>query len=79
MLVGQQGENACIKSIGQREEGCGADLFDEDLSMHSFSSKQHMIKNIYIENGAGGGGGGSFVFLVSGMQNSRLYLVIFDI
>lgn len=66
ILVGQQGENACIKSLSaSREEGCGADGEELDLSKYSFSSKQHMVKNIYIENGAGGGGGGSFVFLVS--------------
>lgn len=65
ILVGQQGENACIKSLSAgREEGCGVDGEELDLSKYSFSSKQHMVKNIYIENGAGGGGGGSFVFLV---------------
>lgn len=65
VLVGQQGENACIKSLGYIEEGCGSDLSDLDLSKYSFSSKQQMVKNIYIEHGAGGGGGGSYVFLVS--------------
>ena len=64
VLVGQQGENACIKTMGLREEGCGADLHNEELSQHSYNSKQQMVRNIYIENGAGGGGGGSYVFLV---------------
>jgi len=64
ILVGQQGENACIKSMGTtKEEGCG-DNETLDLSKFSFKSKQHMVKNINIENGAGGGGGGSYVFLV---------------
>ncbi|XP_011203998.2 tyrosine-protein kinase receptor [Bactrocera dorsalis] len=77
ILVGQQGENACIKSLSAgREEGCGADGEELDLSKYSFSSKQHMVKNIYIENGAGGGGGGSFVFLLNSAKNEAVPLLI---
>ncbi|XP_067626535.1 tyrosine-protein kinase receptor isoform X2 [Eurosta solidaginis] len=76
ILVGQQGENACIKSLSIREEGCGADTPELDLSKYSFSSKQHMVKNIYIENGAGGGGGGSYIFLLNSAKNEAVPLVI---
>lgn len=65
ILVGQQGENACIKSLGYKEDGCGSNDSDIDLSKYSFSSKQHMLKNMNLEYGAGGGGGASYVFLVS--------------
>ncbi|KAL9915872.1 anaplastic lymphoma kinase isoform 1-T8 [Glossina fuscipes fuscipes] len=76
VLVGQQGENACIKSLGYIEEGCGSDLSDLDLSKYSFSSKQQMVKNIYIEHGAGGGGGGSYVFLLNSAKNEAVPLLV---
>ncbi|XP_017466502.1 PREDICTED: ALK tyrosine kinase receptor [Rhagoletis zephyria] len=76
ILVGQQGENACIKSLSAKEDGCGPDTPELDLSKYSFSSKQHMVKNIYIENGAGGGGGGSYVFLLNSAKNEAVPLVI---
>ncbi|XP_053962484.1 tyrosine-protein kinase receptor [Anastrepha ludens] len=75
ILVGQQGENACIKSLSVKEDGCGPDA-ELDLSKYSFSSKQHMVKNIYIENGAGGGGGGSYVFLLNSAKNEAVPLMI---
>jgi hypothetical protein len=59
ILVGQQGEHACIKSMGLQDESC-APL----NTKQSQGPKVHMVKDIYIDNGAGGGGGGSFVFLV---------------
>ncbi|XP_002006595.2 ALK tyrosine kinase receptor [Drosophila mojavensis] len=75
-LVGQQGENACIKSMGtHKEAGCGAE-HDLDLGQYSFRSKQDMVKNIYIENGAGGGGGGSFVFLLNQAKNEAVPLLV---
>ncbi|KAI8039940.1 hypothetical protein M5D96_007365 [Drosophila gunungcola] len=75
-LVGQQGENACIKSMGVlKEAGCGTD-HDLDLGQYSFRSKQDMVKNIYIENGAGGGGGGSYVFLLNQAKNEAVPLLV---
>ncbi|EDW60211.1 uncharacterized protein Dvir_GJ21359 [Drosophila virilis] len=75
-LVGQQGENACIKSMGvHKEAGCGTE-HDLDLGQYSFRSKQDMVKNIYIENGAGGGGGGSFVFLLNQAKNEAVPLLV---
>ncbi|XP_037948147.1 ALK tyrosine kinase receptor [Teleopsis dalmanni] len=76
ILVGQEGENACIKSMSFKEEGCGADAPELDLSKYSFSSKQHMVRNIYLENGAGGGGGGSYVFLLNSAKNEAVPLVV---
>ncbi|KAH8372849.1 hypothetical protein KR009_006577 [Drosophila setifemur] len=75
-LIGQQGENACIKSMGVlKEAGCGTD-HDLDLGQYSFRSKQDMVKNIYIENGAGGGGGGSYVFLLNQAKNEAVPLLV---
>ncbi|XP_068145947.1 LOW QUALITY PROTEIN: tyrosine-protein kinase receptor [Drosophila tropicalis] len=75
-LVGQEGENACIKSMGtHKEAGCGAE-HDVDLGQYSFRSKQDMVKKIYIENGAGGGGGGSYVFLLNQAKNEAVPLLV---
>lgn len=75
-LVGQQGENACIKSMGiHKEAGCGTE-HDLDLAQYSFRSKTDMVKNIFIENGAGGGGGGSFVFLLNQAKNEAVPLIV---
>ncbi|KAH8421056.1 hypothetical protein KR222_006577 [Zaprionus bogoriensis] len=75
-LVGQQGESACIKSMSiHKEAGCGTE-HDLDLAQYSFRSKQDMVKNIYIENGAGGGGGGTFVFLLNQAKNEAVPLMV---
>ncbi|KAM7344585.1 anaplastic lymphoma kinase [Cochliomyia hominivorax] len=76
ILVGQQGENACIKSLGYKEDGCGSNDPDLDLSKYSFSSKQHMLKNMNLEYGAGGGGGGSYVFLLNSARNEAVPLIV---
>ena len=70
ILVGQQGENGCIKSLGYKEDGCGSNEAQSDLKKYSFTSKQHMLKNMSFEFGAGGGGGASYVFLVSSVSTS---------
>ncbi|ALC42076.1 Alk [Drosophila busckii] len=76
ILVGQQGENACIKSMGtHKEAGCGSE-HELDLAQYSFRNKQDMVKNIFIENGAGGGGGGSFVFLLNQAKNEAVPLLV---
>ncbi|XP_055839664.1 tyrosine-protein kinase receptor [Episyrphus balteatus] len=77
ILVGQQGENACIKSLTFKDEGCRSDSeINDDLSRYSFNSKAYMVKNIVIENGAGGGGGGSFVFLLNSAKNEAVPLIV---
>lgn len=58
ILVGQNGEHACIKSMGLQDASCATE------NKYSETNKVKDILNIYIENGAGGGGGASFVFLV---------------
>lgn len=67
ILVGQNGEHACIKSMGIQDESCptpGSKYLEN-------SPKVHLVKDIYIENGAGGGGGASYVFLVSQLGNPK--------
>lgn len=59
ILVGQTGEHACVKSMGIQDDSCTS-----PNTKMSLGPKVHLVKEIYIENGAGGGGGGSFVFLV---------------
>lgn len=59
ILVGQSGEHACIKSMGMQDASCATESVK-----YSEVPKVHQIKDIYIENGAGGGGGGSYIFLV---------------
>lgn len=61
ILVGQTGEHACIKSMGMQDKLCSS--VGEPKTNEG--SKVHDVKNMFIENGAGGGGGASFVFLVS--------------
>lgn len=61
ILVGQAGEHACIKSMGLPDESCASPA----IKYSEHSPKVHLVKDIYIENGAGGGGGASYVFLVS--------------
>lgn len=63
VLVGQMGENACIKSMGSHDEGCSSSQIDVPKE-----EKTRFINNMrhdLLEGGAGGGGGASFVFLVS--------------
>jgi anaplastic lymphoma kinase len=62
ILVGQSGEHACIKSMGLQDESCAPPNAKQTQGQ---GPKVHLVKDIYIDNGAGGGGGGSFVFLVS--------------
>lgn len=59
ILVGQNGEHACIKSMGLQDPSCA-----QPNAKFGELSKVQLVKNIYIENGAGGGGGASYVFLV---------------
>lgn len=65
ILVGQNGEHACIKSMGLQDESCVTENSYHANQDANLLPKFHRVKEIYIENGAGGGGGASFVFLVS--------------
>ena len=69
LLIGQKGEAACLKSMSpQDDEACSISQ-QPNYSMTPAKSKTHMVKNIYIENGAGGGGGATYVFLVRYFTN----------
>lgn len=63
-LVGQQGENACVKTFGVVDD-CRNEEFNTQIVRHK--SKIEQLKRVGIRNGAGGGGGASYVFLVSGL------------
>lgn len=54
--------------MGLSDESCASpnDKYSE------LSPKVHLVKDIYIENGAGGGGGASYVFLVSHLVKDSL-------
>jgi anaplastic lymphoma kinase len=64
ILVGQKGENACIKSMGISDEGCSPRFPKYSDSPKDSVSIINQLRNGLLENGAGGGGGASFVFLV---------------
>lgn len=59
-LVGQQGENACVKMFGVVDIECA----EENNPILRHKSKIEQLKRAGIRNGAGGGGGASYVFLV---------------
>lgn len=65
ILVGQSGEHACIKSMGLPDESCTSSNVK-----YAEQNKISLIKQIYIDNGAGGGGGASYVFLVRNNINN---------
>lgn len=70
ILVGQQGESACIKSFLRRDDDCESsyDSGSSDRPSNS-NSKTKQVKDIVIEQGAGGGGGGAtFVFLLNSAE-----------
>jgi anaplastic lymphoma kinase len=50
ILVGQNGEHACIKTMGHRDETCETTV----ENIHPYTSKTHLVRNILIENGSGG-------------------------
>lgn len=71
ILVGQQGESACIKSFLHREDNCETNSNDDKPS--NANSKTKQVKDIVIDEGTsggggGGGGGGSFVFLLNSLE-----------
>jgi anaplastic lymphoma kinase len=67
VLVGQMGENACIKSMGIHDEGCTSKQLDlpKEAKTRFINNMRHDL----LDGGAGGGGGASYVFLVRGFKN----------
>lgn len=64
MLIGQKGEHACIKSMGYRDRECEPPR-DMEPNDKGRSSKTKQVKNLVIEDGAGGGGGATYVFVLN--------------
>lgn len=80
VLVGQNGEHACIRSMLPRDDDSCEPLNGRNGTTIQYnplttSSRIHMARNIVIENGAGGGGGGSFVFLLN-QANAAVPLLV---
>ncbi|KAM3968747.1 LOW QUALITY PROTEIN: anaplastic lymphoma kinase [Aphomia sociella] len=62
MLVGQQGLNACKKTLSAQEsQDCSKKQND---SLQVFTSKTHEVRNTQVMDGGGGGGGATYVFLL---------------
>lgn len=72
VLIGQKGEHACIKSMGYRDKECEP---METNKMAKANSKTKQVKNMVIEDGAGGGGGATFVFVLNAV-NAAVPLVV---
>lgn len=67
MLVGQKGENACIKSFMQRDDDC--ELAKNGDKSSAANSKTKQVKDIVIDEGTGGGGGGAtYIFLLNSAE-----------
>ncbi|XP_053620906.1 tyrosine-protein kinase receptor [Plodia interpunctella] len=62
MLIGQQGLNACKKTLSAQEsQECSRKQND---SLQIFTSKTHEVRNTQVIDGGGGGGGATYVFLL---------------
>lgn len=74
VLVGQKGENACIKSFMQRDDDCESIRNGQKSS--SLNSKTKQVKDIVLDDGTGGGGGGAtFIFLLNSANTAVPLLV----
>ncbi|CAH2098912.1 unnamed protein product [Euphydryas editha] len=64
MLVGQQGLNACKKTLSAQES---QECYKRDANDTSvvFTSKTHEVRNTHVNDGGGGGGGATYVFLLN--------------
>ncbi|XP_041986159.1 ALK tyrosine kinase receptor isoform X2 [Aricia agestis] len=68
MLLGQQGLNACKKTLSAQEsQECA---HRHNTTTQVYTSKTHEIRNTHVNDGGGGGGGGTYVFLVDNDGNS---------
>ncbi|XP_049882040.1 tyrosine-protein kinase receptor isoform X2 [Pectinophora gossypiella] len=63
MLVGQQGMNACKKTLSAQEGQICSRQHQND-SLQVFTSKTHEVRNTQVHDGGGGGGGATYVFLL---------------
>lgn len=70
MLVGQMGENACIKSMGIHDEGCSS--MQLNLPKEAKTRFINNMRHELLDGGAGGGGGASYVFLVSRFSKKNI-------
>lgn len=77
VLVGQKGENACVKSFMQRDDDC--DSIKNGQKSSSSNSKTKQVKDILpsvLDDGTGGGGGGAtFIFLLNSANTAVPLLV----
>lgn len=53
ILVGQSGENACIRSMGFQDDACAA-LSSDTEDMRGAGHNIRRVNDMYIENGGGG-------------------------
>ncbi|KAG7295195.1 hypothetical protein JYU34_022164 [Plutella xylostella] len=61
MLPGQQGLNACKKTLSaQDSQECAR---RPQNSSQLYTSKTHEVRNTHVQDGGGGGGGGTYVFV----------------
>ncbi|XP_045532211.1 ALK tyrosine kinase receptor isoform X1 [Pieris brassicae] len=68
MLIGQQGLNACKKTLSAQESHeCSRRESNETYQI--FTSKTHEVRNTHVNDGGGGGGGATYVFLLG--KNGR--------
>ncbi|CAG4993099.1 unnamed protein product [Colias eurytheme] len=68
MLVGQQGQNACKKTLSAQESH-ECSRRDSNDTYQIFTSKTHEVRNTHVVDGGGGGGGATYVFLLG--KNGR--------
>ncbi|CAH0598780.1 unnamed protein product [Chrysodeixis includens] len=63
VLVGQQGINACKKTLSA-QEGQSECSRPSNESRPVFASRTHEVRNTHVTDGGGGGGGATYVFLL---------------
>ncbi|KAJ8707954.1 hypothetical protein PYW08_010320 [Mythimna loreyi] len=65
ILVGQQGFNACKKTLSAQEANpeCSRRQ-SNDTAGQVFTSKTHEVRSMQVNDGGGGGGGATYVFLL---------------
>ncbi|GBP62708.1 ALK tyrosine kinase receptor [Eumeta japonica] len=74
MLVGQQGMNACKKTLSAQEtQECSKKQITDKIQ--TYTSKTQEVRNTEIQDGGGGGGGATYVFLLDKDNNPHPLLV----
>ncbi|XP_022828463.1 ALK tyrosine kinase receptor [Spodoptera litura] len=64
VLVGQQGVNACKKTLSAQEGHHECSRRTSNETSQVFTSKTHEVRNTHVSDGGGGGGGATYVFLL---------------